>query len=197
MRRRLLGRVLEERSRVVDVEHHRAVHRPRDLGFGAALRDDEVGTHSLEPDVEALGRQRRWARNHHRADFEAGEHDLDPVDVRPREHDDGVTGPHPALAKQPRPAGRALGHDVEGARLDDAVLPDEGHRAPFRVPRQPFDDVPREIESIRNPPTAVRERRLERQLEWRERQTVALSLCGGRCEASSRHPEYRRVGGQS
>ena len=174
MGRRLLRGILEERSPVVDVEHHRAVQRPRDLGLGAALGDHEVCTGSLEPDVEAFGRQRGRARNHDRADLEAGEHDLDPVDVRSREHDYGVARPHPALAEKPRPASCAFGHDVEGARLDDAVLPDERDRAPLRVVRQSLDHVAREVEPIGNLPATFGERRLERQLERRDGQTVAF-----------------------
>ena len=142
---------------------------------GSASARRRRGRRRFVRDERRASRRRASAgRDDDRAHLEAREDDLDPVDVRAGEDEDGVARPHAALAQEPRPARRALREDMERARLDDAVLADERDRAALGILREPFDDVAREVEAVGHLPAALVERGMERELEPRQRQSVAL-----------------------
>src|SRR5919106_386220 len=133
--------------------------------FAAPAVPGVSSTKAISRDDESLRRPRRRAGDDDGAHLEAGERDLDPVDVRACEDEDGVAGTDAAFAQERRPARRPLREDVEGARFDDPVLADEGDRAPLGIVGKGLDDVTREVEPVRDLPAALRERGIERELE--------------------------------
>jgi hypothetical protein len=77
---------------------------------------------------------------------------------------------------------------VERARLDDPVLADERDRAALRVVGERLDHVAREVEAVWDLPARVGERRIERELEGRERELVRSSSATADAKLSQSSP---------
>ena len=161
----MLRHLTQELLRLVDVQDVRGFLRPAELVLRGTGGDDERRPRPREMIVEHLGGHRRLTRNDYGSHLEAGEHDLEPVDLHPHEHQHPVSRPHAALAKQRRPACAALREDQKRARLDDPVLSEDGHRLPLVVVSERFDDVAREVETVRDLPAPVREGWVQGELE--------------------------------
>ncbi len=167
MRRRLLRGGGKELSRLVDVQDLRALDHAHDRGLDGSGCDDEPRAERRDAILERLGRHRDRAGNQDRADLQAGERDLEPLDGHPHEHEDAIARSDAAFAEEPGPPRALLGQLEEGARLDDTVLSECHHRLSLGIESERFDDVPREVEAIRDLPASLLERGIERELEGR------------------------------
>ena len=169
VRRRILRQSPSLRASRVDGEHGGRPGAPGKLELGTARCDRDLRTRRGEPDVERRRRQPLGGRDRDGADLERAEHDLGPVRGRARDDEDPVARPHARLAKQRRPVAGALRELEEGPRLDDDVVPEVRERAPLLVHAERLHDVAREVESRRDAPRPVHERRRERGLDRADR----------------------------
>ncbi len=125
----------------------------------------------------------------HRADLDAGQHDLDPRELARHEHEHAVARAHSALPELFCPAGGALRELVERARFDDTLGSEPHEGSPLRILGQDLDHVPGEVEPIGDLPAAGFEGRMQRGLEW----TQAGELVGNGAITPA---EWRKLHGQ-
>ena len=138
-----------------------------------ALGDDEDGVRRRHEAFELRRRRRRRARDDDSTHLPDPEDRLEPVHGAAREHDDAIAGADLALAEGRGPDGRAFGDLEERAVLDDALAREERECAALRIARERLDDVAGEVETIRDLPATVDERRAQGELQGRAGKLVS------------------------